>query len=111
MRYAVIAISGKPARFAGFLHSIACEIAPGVFVAHDLNRRSFERIWQIMESWSGAYPEGWIVALIPKEEKKSIPEILTLGIPRRHFTSDQDVILMKVEAGTKSNPAPENGSS
>ena len=97
MKYALIALSNKPRRFSGFLHSVAMEVAPGVFLSADFNRLAFERIWRALEEWHGAWPEGWIVAVVPADKPRYPPEIRTLGVPARTLVEHEGIHLLKVE--------------
>jgi CRISPR-associated protein Cas2 len=97
VKYAVIALSGKPRRFSGFLHSIAMELAPGMFLAADFDRASFSRVWQTLEEWHARSPEGWIVAVLPAAKVRHPPELRTLGVLPRMLIEQDGLHLVKIE--------------
>lgn len=104
MRYALVAVSNKPRRFSGFLHSVAMEVAPGVFLAADFNRAAFDRIWRVLEDWHGTWPDGWIVAVIPASKLRHPPEIRTLGVPARTLVERDGIHLLAIEERRGSSP-------
>lgn len=101
MKYALLALSNKPRRFAGFLHSVAMEVAPGVFLAADFNRAAFERVWEVLEAWHQAWPEGWIVAVLPAEKPRHPPMIRALGVPARTLIEHDGLHLLAIEQSTR----------
>ena len=111
MRWALVALSSKPRRFSGFLHSAAMEVAPGVFIAADFNRAAFERIWQVLADWHTFWPEGWIVAVMPAEKPRHPPEIRTLGVPARTLVEQDGMHLLLIEKGSHELALDQGGSS
>jgi CRISPR-associated endoribonuclease Cas2 subtype I-E len=98
VRYALIALSGKPRRFSGFLHGVAMELAPGVFLAADFDRAAFERVWQTLAHWHERWPEGWIVAVVPAKKPRHPPELRTLGVPVRTLVERDGIHLLEVDS-------------
>jgi CRISPR-associated endoribonuclease Cas2 subtype I-E len=97
VKYALVALANKPRRFSGFLHGVAMEVAPGVFLSADFNRAAFERIWRVLEEWHSTWPEGWIVAVIPTGKPRYPPEIRTLGVPTRTLVEHEGIHLLRIE--------------
>ncbi len=97
MRYALIVLSGKPRRFSGFLHSVAMEAAPGVFLAADLNRSAFDRVWMTLAEWHDRWPEVWIVAVLPASRPRHPPQIRCLGMPARKLAELDGMHVLLVE--------------
>lgn len=97
MKYAVIALSGKPRRFSGFLHSVAMELAPGMFLAADFDRAAFDRVWRTLEEWHAHWPEGWIIAVLPAKKVRHPPELRALGVPPRTLIELDGLYLLKIE--------------
>ena len=97
MKYALVTLSGKPRRFSGFLHSVAMEVAPGTFLAADFDRAAFERMWEVLTEWHSAWPEGWVVCVLPSAHPRHPPEIRCLGLPRRTLVEQDGMHLLQIE--------------
>lgn len=61
MSLTVIVTRDVAYRYRGFLASIMLEIAPGVYIAPQLNAGVRSRAWQVMHSWYQSEPSGSIV--------------------------------------------------
>jgi CRISPR-associated protein Cas2 len=57
MSMTVVVTRNVPARFRGFLASCMLEVAPGVYVAPDMNRGVRERVWAVCCDWAGLLPD------------------------------------------------------
>jgi CRISPR-associated protein Cas2 len=70
-----------PDRFRGFLASVACEVAPGVFVSGNMNRGVREQVWHVMQAW---YPLGADYSIIMTWPDRNAPGgllVQSLGAP------------------------------
>lgn len=66
-------------RFRGFLASVMCEIAPGVYTAPRMNRRVRERVWSVLESWWAHGEDAMIVMTWPDSKLPGGQEVHVLG--------------------------------
>lgn len=73
------------------------EVAPGTFLAADFDRAAFERVWEVLTDWHNAWPEGWIVAVVPAARLRYPPELRCLGLPRRTLVEQDGLHLLSIE--------------
>lgn len=68
-------------RYRGFLASVTCEVAPGVYVAPDLSQAVRQRVWTVLCDWWGAAPGGSLVMVWRDGGAPCGMSIRTLGTP------------------------------
>jgi hypothetical protein len=72
------------------------EVAPGTFLAADFDRAAFDRMWSVLVDWHAAWPEGWIVGVLPAVRPRYPPEIRSLGLPARTLVEHEGLYLLSV---------------
>lgn len=69
-------------RFRGFLASVMCEIAPGVYTAPRMSAGIRERVWSVLEGWWAHGEDALIVMTWPDSKLPGGQEIRVLGEKR-----------------------------
>lgn len=85
------------ARYRGFLTSIMLEVAPGVYVAPDLNQGVRDRTWDVVTRWWEALGRGSITMIWRDRSKPGGLQIRTLGTPAKKIVDADGVLLVKRE--------------
>lgn len=79
MSMTVVVTRNVRERFRGFLASVMCEIAPGVYTAPRMNIRVRERIWSVLEAWWAHGEDALIVMTWPDAQLPGGQEVRVLG--------------------------------
>ena len=85
MALTVIVTRDVAYRYRGFLASVMLEIAPGVYVAPNLNQGVRTRTWKVMREWHGQEPQGSIIMLWRDAKQTGSVGIETLGTPPKEL--------------------------
>jgi CRISPR-associated protein Cas2 len=67
-------------RFRGFLASVMCEIAPGVYTAPRMTKGVRERVWGVLEGWWAHGEDALIVMTWPDSTLPGGQEVRVLGL-------------------------------
>jgi CRISPR-associated protein Cas2 len=81
MSLSVLVTRDVAARFRGFLASVLCEVAPGVYISADMNAAVRDRVWAVMEEWWESLPGAAAVLVYPSKEAAGRLAVRTLGLP------------------------------
>lgn len=82
-------------RYRGFLASIMLEIAPGVYVAPDLNQGVRDRLWTVLSDWWAALGRGSVVMIWRDKSAVGHLQIKTLGEAPKEIVDADGVLLVK----------------
>jgi CRISPR-associated protein Cas2 len=85
MALTVIVTRDVAYRYRGFLASVMLEIAPGVYVAPNMNSGVRARTWKVMQEWHGEEPEGSIIIVWRDASQTGGIGIETLGTPPKEL--------------------------
>ena len=66
-------------RFRGFLASVSCEIAPGVYTAPRMSAGVRERVWAVLEGWWQLGDDAMIVMTWPDSARPGGQDVKVLG--------------------------------
>lgn len=83
------------ARYRGFLTSVMLEVAPGVYVAPDLNQGVRDRVWTVLSSWWTALGRGSVVMIWRDKTAVGHLQILTLGEAPKEIVDADGILLVK----------------
>ena len=79
MSMTVVVTRNVRGRFRGFLASVMCEVAPGVYTAPRMNRGIRERVWAVLQSWWTHGEDALIVMTWPDSTLPGGQEVRVLG--------------------------------
>lgn len=83
-----------PERFDGFLASCMLAVAPGVYVAPDMDAGVRSRIWDVILDWAALLPEdGGVMLLWRESEAPSGLDMRTLGWPKKEILDHEGIWL------------------
>ncbi|MFN8717766.1 MAG: type I-E CRISPR-associated endoribonuclease Cas2e [Gemmatimonas sp.] len=68
-------------RYRGFLASVLSEVAPGVYVASNMNAGVRDRVWAVMSDWWDSVPGGSVLMVYADRQAPSGMAVRTLGTP------------------------------
>jgi CRISPR-associated protein Cas2 len=77
----VVLTRDVPGRYRGFLASVLSEVAPGVYVASNMNARVRDRVWAVVSDWWDSIPGGSVLMVYADSNAPSGVAIRTLGTP------------------------------
>lgn len=109
MSMTIVVTRNVSGRFRGFLASVMCEIAPGVYTAPRMNAGIRERVWSVLEGWWALGADAMIVMTWPESKLSGGQEVRVLGGPpdyelnqsakpsRRELIRYDDVYLVRTE--------------
>ena len=83
------------ARYRGFLTSIMLEVAPGVYVAPDLNQGVRDRVWSVLSDWWFALGRGSVVMIWRDASAVGKLRIQTLGEAPKEIVDADGILLVK----------------
>lgn len=83
------------ARYRGFLTSVMLEVAPGVYVAPDLNQGVRDRVWTVLSDWWTALGRGSVVMIWRDRAAVGHLQILTLGEAPKEIVDADGILLVK----------------
>ena len=86
MSFTVVVTRSVPARFRGFLASVMCEIAPGVYTAPRMNAGTRERVWSVLEGWWARGSDAMVLMTWPDSRLPGGQELRLLGGPLEYQT-------------------------
>lgn len=96
MSMTIVVTRNVPARVRGFLASVMCEIAPGVYTAPRMSRAVRERVWTVLEGWlSELVDDRGVVMTWPDRARSGGQEIRTLGGPPYHLVEVDGVFVAR----------------
>ena len=87
MSMTVVVTRNVSGRFRGFLASVMCEIAPGVYTAPRMNAGVRERVWSVLEGWWSLGADAMIVMTWPDPSLPGGQEVKLLGGPPEYATT------------------------
>lgn len=79
MSMTVVVTRNVSGRFRGFLASVMCEVAPGVYTAPRMNAGVRDRVWGILEGWWTLGSDAMIVMTWPDRHLPGGQEVKVLG--------------------------------
>lgn len=98
----VVVTRSVPERFRGFLASVMCEVAPGVYTGPRMAAGVRERVWKVMTEWfEGAEGEG-VLMTWPDAKAPGGQVFLTLGSPRVDLYEIDEMVLVRAELTAES---------
>lgn len=68
-------------RYRGFLASVLSEVAPGIYVASNMNAGVRDRVWAVMTDWWDSVPGGSVLMIFADRHEPSGMAVRTLGLP------------------------------
>lgn len=80
-------------RFRGFLASVMCEIAPGVYTAPKMSAGVRERVSTVLSEWFDDALDGAIVMTWTDPSQNGGQLVWTLGLPRIELVALDGVFL------------------
>lgn len=83
------------ARYRGFLTSIMLEVAPGVYVAPDLNQGVRDRVWTVLTNWWETLGRGSVVMIWRDKAAVGHLRIRTLGEAPKEIVDADGILLVK----------------
>lgn len=95
MPMTVVVTRDVPDRYRGFLASLMPEIAPGVFVSHNLSRGVRERVWDVVSGWWGGMPGGSLMLVWKDDAAPGRLGLRTLGLPARELADIDGVLVVR----------------
>jgi len=91
---AVLITRNAPGRFRGFAASCMLEVAPGVYVAPDMDAGVRERLWNVMLKWAAALPDDGGVLLIWRDaDAPSGLQLKSIGWPQKELVDHEGLWL------------------
>ena len=93
MPMTVIVTNNAPERVRGFLSSVACEIAPGVYTSPRMTVAVRDRIWAVLSDWFPLLAPHSIVMTWPASDQPGGQSIRTLGLPRTEVLDYHGIFL------------------
>lgn len=88
MSMTVVVTRNVSGRFRGFLASVMCEIAPGVYTAPRMSRGVRDRVWSVLEGWWKLGDDAMIVMTWPDSVLPGGQEVRVLGGPPAYETNE-----------------------
>lgn len=79
MSMTVFVTRNAPGRFRGFLASVACEIAPGVYTSPRMSAGVRDRVWSVLEGWWQLGDDAMIVMTWPDSKLPGGQAVKILG--------------------------------
>lgn len=79
MSMTVVVTRNVRGRFRGFLASVMCEVAPGVYTAPRMNAAVRERVWSVLESWWALGEDALVVMTWPDRDLPGGQNVRVLG--------------------------------
>lgn len=96
MPMTVVVTRNVAPRVRGYLASVMCEVAPGVYTAPRMSKAVRERVWAVIARWSGdRVPDRGIVMTWPDRERPGGQEIRILGTPGYDMIEKDGVFLCR----------------
>lgn len=92
-----------PDRFRGFLASVACEVAAGVFVSGNMNRAVREQVWLVLRRWFPLGADYSIIMTWPDKQASAGLQVLTLGTPPYQVVDLQGVSIVRTDLTATEN--------
>lgn len=87
MSMTIVVTRNVAGRFRGFLASVMCEIAPGVYTAPRMNAGIRERVWSVLEGWWALGSDAMILMTWPDSKLPGGQEVRMLGGPPDYETN------------------------
>lgn len=98
MPMTVVATRNVASRIRGFLASVMCEIAPGVYTAPRMNASVRERVWSVMEMWcSDLTDEQGLVMTWPDSKLPGGQAVRVLGGPPYEMVEKDGIYLARAD--------------
>lgn len=79
MSMTVVVTRNVSARFRGFLASVMCEIAPGVYTAPRMSAGVRDRVWSVLEGWWTLGADAMVLMTWPEPRLPGGQEVRVLG--------------------------------
>ncbi len=84
-------------RFRGFLASVMCEVAPGVYTGPRLTAAVRERVWTVLAGWFEGLPDSAVLMTWPDRHAPGGQRFMTLGTPKVELLEVDGVFLTRAE--------------
>lgn len=95
MAMTIVVTRNSPPRFRGFLASLMCEVAPGVYTAPRMTSGVRERVWQVLQNWYRPDPEHALLMTWPDSTLPGGQDFRVLGAPRVDLWEHDGVFLAR----------------
>ncbi len=106
MSMTVVVTRNVSPRFRGFLASVMCEVAPGVYTSPRMTKGIRERVWDVLEGWWQLGADAMVLMTWPDGSLPGGQEVRVLGgsaefstgreaPPRRELVKHQGVYLVR----------------
>ncbi|HJK91381.1 MAG TPA: type I-E CRISPR-associated endoribonuclease Cas2e [Polyangiaceae bacterium LLY-WYZ-15_(1-7)] len=94
----VVATRNVAPRVRGFLASVMCEVAPGVYTAPRMSAAVRERVWRVLRGWcSELTADQGLVMTWPDRKLPGGQEIRVLGGPPYELVEHDGVYLARTD--------------
>ena len=101
MPMTVVATRNVAPRVRGFLASVMCEIAPGVYTAPRMSAAVRERVWTVLRGWcSELTEEQGVVMTWPDSKLPGGQSVRVLGGPPYELVEKDGIFLARSELTT-----------
>lgn len=95
MSLTVVVTRNVSGRFRGFLASVMCEIAPGVYTAPRMNAGIRDRVWGVLEGWWALGSDAMLLMTWPDSKLPGGQELRMLGGPPEYETVEPSEALRR----------------
>lgn len=99
MPMTVIVTNNAPERVRGFLSSVACEIAPGVYTSPRMTVAVRDRVWAILAGWFPHLASHSVLMTWPASDQPGGQAIRVLGLPRTEIVDHHGIFFAWREPG------------
>lgn len=95
MTMTVVVTRNVPDRFRGFLASVMCEVAPGVYTGPGMSHGVRDRVWTVLEKWFEGAPDQAVLMTWPDRSVQGGQRFATLGTPKVELFEQDGVFLVR----------------
>ena len=95
MAMTVVVTRNVPERFRGFLASVMCEVAPGVYTAPRMDKGVRERVWDVVSSWFEGVPDTAVLMTWTDPAQPGGQAFATLGTPKVELVEHDGMFLVR----------------
>ncbi|MCO4100588.1 MAG: type I-E CRISPR-associated endoribonuclease Cas2 [Gemmatimonas sp.] len=87
-------------RYRGFLASVLSEVAPGTYVAANMNAGVRERVWSVLSVWWDDVPGGSVLMVYADRREPSGLAVRSLGLPAIELVDVEGLHLARFTSST-----------
>lgn len=98
MPMTVVVTRNVASRVRGYLASVMCEVAPGVYTAPRMSKSVRQRVWDVIARWCGDLgPDRGVIMTWPDRSLPGGQEVRILGSPAYDMVEKDGVFLCRGE--------------